>query len=276
MPLCTTRSGTLHFTHNGVKAGGPQLLLIHGAGGEVRCWPATWRLAGDAARTIGLAISADLSRITNHSIYALDLPGHGRSPGPARDDIEALADCVEDFIEAMGIEDVVPVGHSMGGAIALTLGRRDSPHLAGLIIVASAAKIGVTDDILNGLKADFARTIDFIVKYSFDREAAPFFPGKAREYALATGPRASHADFLACSRFDMRAEVPEIKRPVLVIAAENDRMIPPKHTAALAAALPNARLVSIPDSGHYPQFERTTAVEAAIVAFCAALSTDRA
>ncbi len=275
MPFCDIATGSshgrLHFTHNGIKTSGPHLVLIHGAGGEVRCWPATWRLAAAAQGSVGLSISRDSARITNHSIYAIDLPGHGRSPGPALDTIDSLADTVEQFIEAQGIERVVIVGHSMGGAIALTLAARNNPRIAGQIIVASAAKIGVTDDILKGLKSDFEKTVDFIVKYSFDRASGPFFPKKAREYTLATGADATHADFLACSTFDMRSQLGDIALPTLVIAAENDRMIPHKHSAGLVEALPNGQLETFTDCGHYPHLDRTTLVEAPIARFCAAL-----
>ena len=269
MAFCDIASGKLHFTHNGVKTSGPHLILIHGAGGEVRCWPATWRLAGAAQSSIGLSISHDANRITNHSIYAIDLPGHGRSTGPARKTINDLADVIEQFIDAQNLDNVVLVGHSMGGAIALTIAARKNPSVTGQIIVASAAKIGVTDDILNGLKSDFEKTVDFIVKYSFDRASGPFFPKKAREYTIATGPEATHADFLACSTFDMRAALGEITLPTLVIAAESDRMIPHKHSAGLAEALPNARLESFTACGHYPHLDRTTLVEIPIAKFCA-------
>jgi pimeloyl-ACP methyl ester carboxylesterase len=271
MPFCDTTAGQLHYTHNGVKTSGPHLILIHGAGGEIRCWPATWRLASSAQSSVGLSITSNASRITNHSVYAIDLPGHGRSTGPALETIDALADVVEQFIETLGLKQTVIVGHSMGGAIALALAARSNPNIAAQVIVASAARIGVTDEILNGLMSDFPKTVDFIVKYSFDRSSSPFFPNKARDYTMATGPTSTHADFLACSTFDMRADLAQMTLPTLVIAAEGDRMIPFKHSAGLAEALPNASLVTIANSGHYPHLERTAAVEGPIAKFCADL-----
>ena len=271
MSFCDTDTGQLHYTHNGVRTNGPHLVLVHGAGGETRCWPAPWRLAGAAQSAVGLSISRDASRMSNHSIYAIDLPGHGRSPGPALDTINALADTVEQFIAAQGLRNVIVVGHSMGGAIALTIAARANPRVSGQIIVASAAKIGVTEEILSGLKTDFEKTVDFIVKFSFDRRSSPFFPRKAREYTIATGPDSTHADFLACSTFDMRNALADIALPTLVLAAEGDRMIPHKHSAGLAEALPNAELTTIANSGHYPHLERTASVEVPMAKFCANL-----
>jgi len=273
MPFCDISAGRLHFTHNGVKKNsshqGPHLVLIHGAGGEARCWPATWRLAANAQGSIGLSISKNADRITNHSVYALDLPGHGRSSGPALTRINTLADAISEFLDAQDLENVIIAGHSMGGAIALALAARKNPRICAQVIVASAARIGVTDDILNGLTSDFEKTVDFIVKYSFDRSTSPFFPKKAREYTIAAGADATHADFLACSTFNMRDQLGDIDLPTLVVAAEGDRMIPYKHSAGLVDALPNAELVTIADSGHYPHLERTASVEGPIAKFCA-------
>ena len=271
MAFCNIPGGRLHYTHNGVKTSGPHLVLIHGAGGEVRCWPATWRLAGAAQSAIGLAITHDPNRITNHSIYAIDLPGHGRSPGPAKETIGDLADVIEHFLDAEDLTNVVLAGHSLGGAIALTVAARKNPRVIGQVIVASAAKIGVTEAILDGLQTEFEKTVDFIVKYSFDRASGPFFAKKAREYTIATGPTATHADFLACTTVDLRDKLDDIRLPTLVIAAENDRMIPHKHSASLAEGLPNARLESFADCGHYPHLDRTTRVEVPIAQFCAEL-----
>jgi pimeloyl-ACP methyl ester carboxylesterase len=60
--------------------------------------------------------------------------------------------------------------------------------------------------------------------------------------------------------------------PTLVFAAESDRMIPHKHSAALAETLPNATLETFTACGHYPHLDRTTLVEKPIAAFCSRLA----
>lgn len=267
MPFCELPGQSVFYEHNGVASQGVTLVLIHGAGGEKRTWPATWRHAGAAQQSAGLAISRTPGRLSNHAIVAIDLPGHGRSPGPALSTIEAMADCLEAFVDTLNLDRVIPVGHSMGGLIALELARRASTRLAGQVIVASSARLAVTDQILDGLKADFPATIDAIVKYSFDRQTPAFFPGKARAYSLATGPEATHADFAACAAADLRPALYCLTLPTLVIASEGDRMVPVKHQRALADALPDAELVVIEGAGHYPQLERTRAVEKALARF---------
>ena len=272
MPLCETPFGELNYSHNGIASPGPHMVLLHGAGGERRTWPATWRHAADGARAIGLARTADRQRIINHSIYALDLPGHGLSSGKACASVPEYADAVAAFLDAMDLRDVVLAGHSMGGAIALTCALAGTERLAGLVIVGSSARLGVTDDILNGLQSDFEKTVGFIVKNSFDRNGGPFFPAKAREYMLAAGSETVHADFFACSRYDVRDRLGEITLPTLVLAAEGDRLVPFKHSQALAGALPNAELVAFQDCGHFLHLERTTLVERPIARFLADLA----
>ena len=111
MPFCDLAAHRLFFTNNGVASRGANLVLIHGAGGQARSWPATWRLAGDAARSTGLSVTAAPGRLTNQSIYAVDLPGHGRSPAPALTTIEQMADRLEAFLKAQALDRVISVGH---------------------------------------------------------------------------------------------------------------------------------------------------------------------
>ncbi|TLN23779.1 alpha/beta fold hydrolase, partial [bacterium] len=74
----------------------PPVILIHGAGSSHLCWPAALR------------------RLPGCRVLALDLPGHGRSSGVGLQSLDALADRLVDFLEALGLYQAVFVGHSMG------------------------------------------------------------------------------------------------------------------------------------------------------------------
>ena len=91
------------------KGAGPPLVVLHGIGHNHRGWhPVTHRLA------------------TRHEVYAVDLPGFGRSR-TLRDrepTVMHLADAVEAFMAAQGHERFHVVGNSLGGGIALELARR--------------------------------------------------------------------------------------------------------------------------------------------------------
>jgi len=59
-----------------------------------------------------------------HAVLALDLPGHGRSRGPAATSVEAIADRVAQSIAPLANPRFLLVGHSMGSLVALELARR--------------------------------------------------------------------------------------------------------------------------------------------------------
>src|SRR5512141_3038655 len=94
------------YAYTGGKAFDPRMpaiVFVHGAAFDHSVWQ--WQ-----------------SRyFANHgfAVLAVDLPGHGRSPGPVRTSIEALADWVAAFVEAAMLGEAAVVGHSMGSLVAL-------------------------------------------------------------------------------------------------------------------------------------------------------------
>jgi len=96
------------------RGSGPVLVLIHGLGSRRQVWEP---MLGDLAR--------------HREVIALDLPGFGESPAwePPRPDVvpgsvDHLADLVAHFLDSLGIESPELAGSSLGGGIALELGRR--------------------------------------------------------------------------------------------------------------------------------------------------------
>ena len=79
------------------------VILIHGAGGTHLHWP------------------AQIRRLPGHNVYALDLPGHGKSEGRGNQTIESYCHSIIQWMDDIHIFRSVIVGHSMGGAIALTM-----------------------------------------------------------------------------------------------------------------------------------------------------------
>jgi len=94
---------------NHVRCGsGPPLVLVHGLGSQWQIWePQLERLAAE------------------REVIALDLPGFGDSPPlPGRPTVERLTEAVASFIDELGLDRPHLAGHSLGGGIALELGRR--------------------------------------------------------------------------------------------------------------------------------------------------------
>jgi pimeloyl-ACP methyl ester carboxylesterase len=66
------------------------------------------------------------------------------------------------------------------------------------------------------------------------------------------------------ARPDSRADLPKIKCPTLVLVGDSDQITPPKLAEEIAGAIPNSRLVVIPDSGHLSTLERPDSVNKAL------------
>ena len=107
-------------------------LLIHGAGGQQSDW-------GEPLRARGAAV---------------DLPAHGNSPGAIRASVADYAADVIALLDALGLEQITVAGHSLGGAVALTLALDNAARVSGLILVSTGAKLTVHPDILDNIRRD--------------------------------------------------------------------------------------------------------------------------
>lgn len=217
------------------------LLLLHGAGGSHRAWPAT------------------LTDQDDRRVLALDLPGHGLSAPPGRRSVTHYAEVVEAFIAALRLENLILVGHSLGSAIALTMAHRAVAPVRGLALLGAGARLPVGETLLAGSLASLEAAADFIVDQGFTA-APPELRRAIRADIVATGATTTFGDFMACNRFDFRAQLPAIGTPTLVIAGELDRLTPVRLARTLAADLPHARLVVLDDAGHFAMLDQPEVV----------------
>ena len=126
MPKVAIKNHKISYSFNGISGdiGSPRVLLIHGAGGRKIDWPMAWRGATGLIRSVGLTpsnhgvIKLFNAGLEDYSIYAVDLPGHGKSV-ESKTSIDEYSNDIIDFLELMDLENVCLVGHSMGAAIAL-------------------------------------------------------------------------------------------------------------------------------------------------------------
>ncbi len=86
-------------------------------------------------------VSKELSTLLNCDIYCLDLRNHGDSPHSERMDYGAMAADVEQFIKDEGLKEVIVIGHSMGGKVAMSMSLRPSKKLIKYLIVVENAPI---------------------------------------------------------------------------------------------------------------------------------------
>jgi pimeloyl-ACP methyl ester carboxylesterase len=229
------------------------VVFIHGAAGSRLFWPPAMR------------------RLPGVEVFALDLPGHGASPGAGASSIREYAEAVRAWMSSLDLRPAVLVGHSMGSAIALTLARSHPEMLAGLVLIGSGAALRVNPTLLDlsSSEATVGQATDLIVQWSFGAQASPGLVDLARRRMAPVPARILHQDLRACEEFDLRTEIGRILQPSLIVCGAQDRMTPPKLSQALAETLPRNRLRWVEGAGHMVMLEQPSAVVGEIRAFLA-------
>ncbi len=250
MPYVTTPSERLFYVRRSSRqAGSPSVLFIHGAGGNALLWGRV------------------LNRLPSADSIALDLPAHGRSSGPARRSIEAHSAAVLELAGALGLDDPVVAGHSMGGAVALHIALSEPARVRALILMSTSARLFVAPALLEQLVVDPAQAREWIVETGYGPET----PAQARllgaRQLAQVPPEVLHGDFLACSNVDYRHRLAEVRCPTLVLCGSEDRLTPPRYVRALQEGLPAARFELIPQAGHMLPLECPELVAEAIARF---------
>ena len=216
---------------------GPTLVLVHGAGGSHLHWP------------------PELRRMPAATVYALDLPGHGRSEGPSYDTVRDYAASVVAFIRAVGIGKTVIVGHSMGGAIAQLLALDFPEYINGVVLVGSGARLCVATSILEGIRDNFEEAVGLITRLAWSSGTDPALIELGQRALLETGPDVLRGDFVACDRFDVMHRLGEIEVPTLIMGGKADQLTPVKYAHFLAEHIPNSRCAIIEGGGHMVMLE---------------------
>lgn len=201
-----------------------------------------------------------------YPVTAPDLPGPEAEP--------SLSAWAERLLPVTG-DALVPVGVSMGGYLAFELWRRARDRIAALVLVDTRAggdteeSRETRDENIRILHEDGVPALwERLEGKLFSSEAAPDVVAHARELALEQGSLRLVAALEAIrDRPDSTSLLAEIRVPVLVLVGEEDALIPPSESKAMAEALPNARLVPIPGAGHLSPLERPDAFAAELLAF---------
>jgi len=245
-----------YYTHNSAGSredSDPPLILIHGAGGSHLHWSPTTR------------------RLSGRNTYAIDLPGHGRSPGDALRTIPEYVEVLASWIKHEAIRRPVLIGHSMGGAIALSAGLTiPEAHRTpdGLV---TSDHLPVNPTLLGMLGRDetFTQAVDLIMKWSFSPSSAPRLLELCRKRMLQVPRLVLFSDYRACEQFDVQGRLGEIRLPTLVICGADDKMTPARAVRRLAQSIADSRLAIIEAAGHMVMLEQPPAVDEAVLDFLA-------
>ncbi|QEU95080.1 acetoin dehydrogenase dihydrolipoyllysine-residue acetyltransferase subunit [Streptomyces kanamyceticus] len=254
------RAGEQETERAGEQSGEPEIVLVHGFGGDKNSW---------------LFVQEPLA--AHHTVHALDLPGHGESGKEVGDGgLAALARLVTGFLDALGIGRAHLVGHSLGGAVCVAAAALAPDRVASLTLVAPAgfgpdvdasylrgfAAAGNRRELrpqLVKLFADESRVtrqlIDDLLKYKR-------LDGVDRALRTLLDTLLDEDDAPAIDVTDL-LRGPAAAVPVVALWGEKDRIIPASNAASLTDT---ADVRMIPDTGHMPHMETPGEVVRAIEA----------
>jgi pimeloyl-ACP methyl ester carboxylesterase len=235
----------------------PALVFLHGAGMDHTVW----------------ALLARSFAYHGFAVLAPDLPGHGHSAGEALSSITALADWTAALVDAAGVGQARLVGHSMGSLVALETAARHPAKVAALALIATAAPMRVSDDLLNAAKANDHAAVDMISLWGNGYRAtlggslAPglWMLGEAERLLERTHPGVLFADLTSCKAYqDALAAAAKVAVPSRVILGSRDLMTPAKDGKAIASAIADCRVTMVEGAGHMLMSERPDDVLAAL------------
>ncbi|MBI2841330.1 MAG: alpha/beta hydrolase [Acidobacteria bacterium] len=233
-----TAAGRLVYWRGG---SGPTLLLLHGAGHQAGSWA---------------LVAARLSE--RYRLLIPDLPGHGGSDprdGPLRLGT-ILAGTVTLIEQESGGKPVTVVGNSMGAWVAMLLAQRH-PNLVHRIVLVNGGGFAWEDrgiSLMPRSRDEARRTVE-----ALRDPASPRVPPNVLDDIVRTarsGPIARMAqDPADMARHFMEGTAGQITVATDLLWGESDRLLTMEYARKLAAAIPSARITTIPRCGHVPQQE---------------------
>ncbi len=267
----------LHVAELGLAPGSPgaepAVVLIHGASGNME----------DMRLALGEKLAA------SHRVILIDRPGHGWSSRPSGDTYASPACQAELVAKALGqlnVRHAILVGHSWGGAFATAYALAFPEQTAGLVLLSAVTHPWPGDPgwynnlaSLRGIGPLFLRTlvyplgsfmIDGVSRSVFEPQPMPEDYARRAAIRLVLRPKTffANARDLALLKGFIAAQVPsyaKLRSPTIIITGDRDTMVPPEINArALAATLPQAKLVFLKGVGHMPHHAAPEAVVAAI------------
>jgi pyruvate dehydrogenase E2 component (dihydrolipoamide acetyltransferase) len=254
----------IHVLLAGPRAAQP-LVFLHGLGGSLSTWQIV--LGGLAEQ---------------YRVVALDLPGHGASakadPVEVDYSIPGHSAATAESLNILGLKNVIIVGHSLGGAIAMSLAAENPSLVKALVLIDSAglgSEIGAEllrlmtgepgPETARALLELFLSDLKLVNKRAIDDMAA----NQLAEGGWAAQQATANAAFPGGEQTAVAAE--QVSQPVLLIWGEDDRVIPVDHALSAVRSFPDAILAVLPGIGHVPQVEQPEAVTRAIDRFARSL-----
>jgi pimeloyl-ACP methyl ester carboxylesterase/putative sterol carrier protein len=204
-------------------------------------------------------------------VISIDAPGHGKTLEPAGGPFKSIAAHTafnEAFMAAIGVENPVIVGCSMGGNMVLDLAARRPDYYRAVISCEGADYTPTVSDFLLEMLLLNGPQILECWSQSLTGDRTP--PDRAREVVWQirrVNPEMAAGDLIGYAGFDRRKDMGSIKSPVQLIRGSFDWLVNQEMVELTASRIPNARIDVLEGTGHYPMIENPAEFNDAIRTF---------
>lgn len=221
---------------------GPVLLFLHGASGMPAILPCLHKLA------------------ERFDVVVPEHPGYGQSGEPEwLENIHDMAYFYLDFLDQLNLKDVLLIGNSMGGWIALEIAVRSTARIKSMVLVSPA-----------GVKAPGVRPADTFLMSHEEQVRALVYDQKIAEARLAE-PMTPEALELGLKNrhttarlaWEPRFHDPHLPKwlhrinvPVTIVWGEQDKILPVGFANEFKKLIKNSKLEILPQCGHLPHAEK--------------------
>lgn len=247
----------------GLRGSGPPLLLVMGLGGSIELW------------------DPFVEAIEGRETIAYDAPGTGESDVPRRPlRMRKLAALAEGLVLGLGYNRVDVLGVSLGGAVAQQLAFQAPERVGRLILAATACGLGAVPG--NPLALAMLLTPYRYYSKRYLNLVAPFlYGGGARQRSLMDQQAAArlhrppslrgyYMQMMATVGWSSLRFLGKIQQPTLVMAGDDDPLVPLTNGRILARRIPDARLYVVKGGGHLFLLDRARESAAVIQQFLGA------
>jgi len=253
MSEITIKGTRIHYIEGDkVDKSRPTVLFIHAATQSV----STWRFQLDVFR--------------NHpsfNLIALDLPGHGGSGGEGFRSVKEYKDLLNEFIDSLQLENIILIGHSMGGGVAMLLALEHSEILQACVLAATGAKLSVAKQTLETVRNNYETFCEVSPDRMFAEDSAQELKQEFKKGLLDTGAQVCYWDLIACNEFNIMDDVQKIIVPTLIISADKDILTPVKYGEYLHQQIYGSQFSIVKGSGHFIMQEKAEEFNRIIVEF---------
>lgn len=248
------------------QGSGPPLVFLHGIGLDAAGWQYQLDEFAGSYRTV-----------------AWNMPGYGGSTLLPRLNFPAYADCLHAFLQAHNLEQPILVGHSMGGMIVQEYVATWPAEARAVVLYATSPAFGRKDGEWQqqfikarlGPLDEGKKMVDLapaMARSLAGSKAQPAGLELAIRSIAAVSEETFRATMLCLLEFDRREVLGRISMPCLVLAAGEDTNAPPSMMEKMAAKIPGARYICLPELGHLAHLEDPAVFNAALWEFLKQLS----